>query len=190
MCALKVVAKRNANRLRVIRIFFIAAVLVPLLAACSRPAAPAAMAEYRDEATGFSIRHPARWQRTMGTSSEVRFVPPGAETGAEFISVFTVNAPSGKSEPEIRRQVFALLPIHGVSGFQQDARTSPDVLWFKFEVTGSTAGTEWASVGAVAAGDTRMQVAVCAKPLKQWRQGQRECDEVTRSFRPGNLDAE
>lgn len=121
----------------------------------------------------------------------MRLVPPGSPEGsAEFISIFSVKAPSGNTEPEIRRQVFALLPIHGVSGFQQDARTTADVLWFRFEVTGSSGGTEWASVGVVAAGKTRMQVAVCAKPLRQWRQGQRQCDDVIRSFRPGDLSGE
>lgn len=172
----------------------LAAVLPPilLLAACSRPAAPPPLTEYRDESRGFSIRHPAGWQRASGAvDAEVRLVPPGSpEGGAEFISVFSVKAPSGNTEPEIRRQVFALLPIHGVSGFQQDARTTADVLWFRFEVTGSTGGTEWASVGVVAAGKARMQVAVCAKPLRQWRQGQRQCDEVSRSFRPGDPSAE
>ncbi|MGH2398415.1 MAG: hypothetical protein ACRDF6_01100 [bacterium] len=174
----------------------LAAVLAPalLLAACSRPPAPLTFTEYRDELRGFSISHPSEWQRAAGAAdAEVRFAPraAGAQAGgAEFISVFSVQSPSGNTESEIRRQVFALLPIHGVSGFQQDARTSAEVLWFRFEVTGSSAGTEWASVGAVAAGKARMQVAVCAKPLPQWRQGQRQCDEVIRSFRPGDLGAE
>lgn len=170
------------------------ALLVPilLLAACSRPASAPSLIEYRDGARGFSIRHPAGWQRASGIAdTEVRFVPPGSPEGsAEFISVFIVTAPSGNTEPEIRRQVFALLPIHGVSGFQQDARTTADALWFRFEVTGTSGGTEWASVGVVAAGKARMQVAVCGKPLRQWRQGQRQCDEVVRSFRPGDLSVE
>jgi len=166
--------------------------LILFLAACSRPPAPPALTEYRDESAGFSIRHPQGWQRAPGVAdAEVRFVPPGSPEGAaEFISVFSVKSANANSEPEIRRQVFALLPIHGVSGFQQDARTTADILWFRFEVTGSTGGTEWASVGVVAAGKARMQVAVCAKPLPQWRQGQRQCDEVIRSFRPGDLTAE
>jgi hypothetical protein len=119
---------------------------------------------------------------------EARFVPRGAEPQSpEFISVFTVPSAGPPSEAEIRRQVFTLLPIQGVSGFQQDPRTTADALWYRFELTGSSGSTEWALVGAAAAGRAKMQIAVCAKPLEKWRQGQKQCDEVVRSFVPGDL---
>jgi len=153
---------------------------------CNRPAP--AFVEYQDEATGFSLRLPAGWERqTAAGSDEARFVPPEAGSQAEFLSVFTVPSPDGRSESSIRRIVFTLLPIYGVSGFQQDPRTSDEILWFKFEVTGSSGGVEWASVGVAAAGAARTQVAVCAKPLPRWRDGQTQCDLVIRSFRPGPL---
>ena len=101
--------------------------------------------------------------------------------------MFTVTSEGGATEASLRRIVFALLPIHGVSGFQQDPRTTADTLWFKFEVTGSSGGVEWASIGVAAAGAARTQVAVCAKPLPAWREGQKQCDEVIRSFQPGSL---
>src|SRR5438552_332267 len=81
-----------------------------------------------------------------------------------------------------------LLPVQGVSGFQQDARTTTQALWYKFEVTGTSAGREWASVGVLVSGDVRYHIAVCAKPLQQWRSGQKQCDEVIRTFQPGNLN--
>jgi len=164
---------------------------IVLLAGCARAPAPAALVSYRDDRLGFAILRPQGWQRAAGTpESEVRFVPPGgAPEGAEFITVVTVPTPGGPSELEIRRQVFSLLAIHGVSGFQQDPRTTADVLWYKFEVTGTAAGTEWASVGVAAAGRARMQIAVCATPLPRWRQGQKACDQVVRSFTPGDLAA-
>lgn len=102
--------------------------------------------------------------------------------------MFTLPSAEKLSEPGIRRQVFTLLPVQGVSGFQRDGRTTAETLWYKFEVTGSTEGTEWASVGVVTAGPARFHVAVCAKPLTQWRDGQKQCDEVIRTFRPGALD--
>lgn len=146
--------------------------------------------DYRDARTGFALRLPGGWtQATLPEGGpEVRFVPRGQEPqSAEFISVFTVSGTDPPTEQEIRRQVFSLLPIHGVSGFQQDSRTTAQALWFKFELTGSSGGTEWALTGVAAAGRGRMQIAVCAKPLEQWRQGQVQCDEVIRSFVPGDL---
>ncbi|MDQ7844316.1 MAG: hypothetical protein QN141_04725 [Armatimonadota bacterium] len=158
---------------------------VGMAAGCSRPTP--AFVEYQDDAAGFSLRLPAGWVRRTAGPGEARFTPPEADTGAEFLSVFTVPSPDGRSESSIRRIVFSLLPIYGVSGFQQDPRTSDEILWFKFEVTGSSDGVEWASVGVAAAGAARTQVAVCAKPLPRWRDGQKECDNAIRSFRPGPL---
>lgn len=156
------------------------------------PAAPS-FTDYQDERTGFSIRLPGDWNAATlpAGGPEVRFVPRGAEPqSAEFISVFTVPSDGTPSEQAIRRQVFSLLPIHGVSGFQQDQKTTPEVLWYRFELTGSSGSAEWALVGLAAAGRSRMQIVVCAKPLDAWRQGQAQCDQVVRSFTPGDLTAE
>jgi hypothetical protein len=161
-----------------------------LAAGCSRPPAAPAFVDYRDEAAGFALRHPAAWARDPAAPpDEARFVPPQASAGApaEFISVFTVTSEGGATEASLRRIVFALLPIHGVSGFQQDPRTTADTLWFKFEVTGSSGGVEWASIGVAVGGASRTQVAICAKPLPAWREGQKQCDEVIRGFQPGSL---
>lgn len=171
------------------------AVLVALAGGCRQtPQAQApSFTDYRDTATGFSIRLPGGWSAATlpAGGPEARFVPRGAPPeSAEFISIFTVPAAGPPSEQAIRQQVFGLLPIHGVSGFQQDPRTTADVLWYRFELTGSSGSTEWALVGVAAAGRRRMQIAVCAKPLDAWRQGQSQCDAVVRSFAPGDLSAE
>jgi len=164
-----------------------------MIAGGCRAAPPApSFTDHRDDRTGFTIRLPGGWTETAlpAGGPEVRFVPRGAEAqSAEFISVFTVPSESAPSESAIRRQVFGLLPVHGVSGFQRDPRTTANVLWYRFELTGSSGSTEWALVGLAAAGRTRMQIAVCAKPLTSWRQGQTECDAVVRSFVPGDLAA-
>lgn len=165
---------------------------VALGSGCTRDGRQALL-EFTDARTGFIVRHPQQWARVEADDGTVvRFVPPGlaarAAEAAEFIAVFTTPSARKLTDPEIRRTVFTLLPVHGVSGFLQDARTTPAVLWYRFEVTGSTAGTEWASVGVVTAGARRAHVAVCAKPLDQWRTGQQQCDEVVRTFQPGNLN--
>src|SRR2546425_184415 len=116
------------------------------------------------------------------------FVPPDrAPEAGEFILVVTRPTDAQLDDAAIRRAVFEQLSIHGVSGFQQDARTTPRVRWYKFEVTGSSGGAEWASVGAVSAGDARYHLIVCAKPLAQWRDGQKQCDQVVKTFQPGPL---
>jgi hypothetical protein len=161
-----------------------------IIGGCQKPTAAPPFTDYRDARTGFSIRIPGEWAETPlpAGGPEVRFVPRGkGPQSAEFISVFTMPTEGPPSELEIRRQVFGLLPIHGVSGFQQDPRTTADILWYRFELTGSSGSTEWALVGLAAAGRARMQIAVCAKPLESWRQGQTECDGVVRSFVPGDL---
>lgn len=171
------------------------AILLPVLllaAACAR-STPAALVEYRDGSSGFVVRYPQGWTPVADRGrSATWFVPSNRTTtpgeSPEFIVVFTVPAGEKLSEPEIRRQVFTRLPVQGVSGFQRDGRTTAETLWYKFEVTGSTEGTEWASVGVVASGPARFHVAVCAKPLPQWREGQKQCDEVIRTFQPGGLE--
>ena len=168
-------------------------VLLPTLVlatACGRNAAPP-LAEYRDGQSGFTVRRPAEWVKVSDDASAVRFVPPpwagAAEDTAEFIAVFTMPSAEQLNDQEIRRQVFTKLPVQGVSGFQRDARTTKELLWYKFEVTGTSGGVEWASVGVVVAGAAGFQIAVCAKPITVWRTGQKQCDEVIRTFKPGNL---
>lgn len=157
-----------------------------LLGACTA-SAPAVLIEAHDE-RGFTIRYPQKWTQVRRDEA-VWFVPEADRVPdvAEFIVVVT-RASSGKlDDAGIRRVVFNLLPIQGVSGFRQDARTTAQALWYKFEVSGASAGQEWASVGVLVSGEARYDVVVCAKPLRQWRDGQKQCDEVIRTFQPGNL---
>ncbi len=157
------------------------------LAACTA-SAHARLTEARDE-RGFTIRHPQTWTQVRRDDA-VWFVPNADRVPdvAEFILVVTRSAPGKLDDPTIRHVVFEVLPVQGVSGFQQDARTTAQALWYKFEVTGTSAGREWASVGVLVSGDARYHIAVCAKPLQQWRSGQKQCDEVIRTFQPGNLN--
>ena len=157
------------------------------LAACTA-SAPARLIEARDE-RGFTIRYPQTWTQVRRDDA-AWFVPDADRVPdvAEFILVVTRSAPGKLDDPTIRRVVFEVLPVQGVSGFQQDARTTAQALWYKFEVTGTSAGREWASVGVLVSGDVRYHIAVCAKPLQQWRSGQKQCDEVIRTFQPGNLN--
>lgn len=172
------------------QIVWMAAALVLTAAGCQSRAA-LALEEERDARSGFTIKRPAGWAGVAEGETTVRFVPQAdalrSTLAAEFIVVYTFPADRTLQDAEIRRQVFSLLPVHGVSGFQQDPRTTPEVLWYKFEVTGSTEGVEWASVGVVTSGPKRFHIAVCAKPLSRWRDGQKLCDAVMRSFRPGDL---
>lgn len=159
-----------------------------LATACGRPAPP--LVEYRDPDGAFAVRHPAGWT-SVRSGDRWRTGPPpagGIANPAEFVLVVTRPAEGQLDDPAIRQVVFELLPIHGVSGFQQDGRTTPAVRWYKFEVTGAAGEQEWASVGAVASGAARYYVVVCAKPLAKWRDGQRQCDEVIRSFQPGDFN--
>ncbi|HVH31954.1 MAG TPA: hypothetical protein VNA31_09900 [bacterium] len=159
---------------------------VLLVAACARPPAP--LTEFHDPEHGFTVRYPSGWTPLYRTEA-VWFVPPDrAPEAGEFILVVTRLSLGQLDDAAIRRAVFEQLSIHGVSGFQQDARTTQRVRWYKFEVTGSSGGPEWASVGAVSAGDARYHLVVCAKPLAQWRDGQKQCDEVVKTFQPGPLE--
>lgn len=165
-----------------------AAIAVLLISACG-PRPPAPLVEFRDSARGFVVRHPPDWTAAPRDDT-VWFVPRNADRIpeiAEFIVVVSRASTKKLDDADVRRAVFDFLPIHGVSGFQQDARTTAQILWYKFEVTGASGGEEWASVGAVTAGDARYHVVVCAKPLSQWRNGQKQCDEVVRTFQPGDL---
>lgn len=172
---------------RTLRIIFALALAV---SGC-QARAPLVLEEERDSRFGFAIKHPAGWVRVEEGDRAARFVPSAdaerSTSTAEFIVIYTIPAEGTLNDAEIRRQVFSVLPVHGVSGFQQDLRTTPEILWYKFEVTGTTNDVEWASVGIVTSGPRRFHIAVCAKPLDQWREGQKQCDEVMRSFQPGDL---
>ncbi|HEV8352785.1 MAG TPA: hypothetical protein VGR24_01165 [bacterium] len=160
-----------------------------LLTGC-QPRQETPLTEQRDEATGFAVRTPPEWTRSDGGGGRIRFVPPGTpvpDASSEFIAVFVTDVSGPLDESGVRRLVFSELTIHGVSGFQQDPRSSPDARWDKFEVTGSSGGVEWASVGVAVSGAAKTYVLVCAKPFDKWRDGQKQCDEVVRTFRPGTL---
>jgi hypothetical protein len=168
------------------------ALVLALFASGCQQRATSRFEEVQDPRFGFTIQRPAGWARVEEGGTLVRFVPPAdadrSTSAPEFVLVQTSPAEGVLDDADMRRAVFALLSVHGVSGFQQDSRTTPDVLWYKFEVTGATEGTEWASVGIVASGQRRYHVVVCAKPLERWRDGQKQCDEVIRSFQPGTLN--
>src|SRR3989441_3946540 len=156
---------------------WLAAFVVLLLGACA-PSAPAGLVEVHDE-RGFTVRYPQNWTQVRRDDA-VWFVPAAADRIpdiAEFIVVVTRASAGRLDDPAIRRTVFELLPVQGVSGFQQDARTTTEALWYKFEVTGASGGQEWASVGVLVSGATRYHVVVCAKPLGKWRGGQNQCGE-------------
>ncbi|MDR7402100.1 MAG: hypothetical protein QN155_07730 [Armatimonadota bacterium] len=164
-------------------------VLALLSAACARTMPSATLVEYRD-AAGISVQYPAGWQaRIRGDATWL--VPadtPGDAEPAEFIVIAARPTGGPPTDAIVRREVFGLLPIHGVSGFQPDSRSPAAGLWYKFEVTGSAGERQWAAVGAVAAGTARLVIVACAKPLERWRDGQKECDAAIRSLQPGPLD--
>lgn len=162
-----------------------------LVAAGCQTSGPAPLAERRDETSGFVVQVPSDWTGVSTNEGKaVRYVPPGAapETSSEFIAVFVNEVPGPLDEPGVRRLVFSSLPIHGVSGFLQDPRSTPTARWDRFDVTGSSGGVEWASVGAVVSGAARSYLVVCAKPFEKWRDGQKQCDEVIKTFQPGKLN--
>jgi len=159
--------------------------------ACMRTAEPI-MVDYRDPHSGFVVRYPQDWNRTIDPGGTVvRFVPPGSaqapEASPEFILVVTNPSATRLDEAARRRVVFTMLPVHGVSLFQRDGRTTSTFDWDRFEVTGATGDVEWASMGLLVAGDAAFHLVVCAKPLAQWRTGQHQCAQVIASFVPGAL---
>jgi hypothetical protein len=159
--------------------------------ACIRTAEPL-LVDYRDPHTGFVVRYPQGWTTTTNPDGTVaRFVPPAAsqfpEVSPEFILVATHPSATRLDEAARRRVVFTMLPIHGVSLFQRDGRTTSTADWDRFEVTGATGDVEWASIGLLVAGDAAFHLVVCAKPLTQWRTGQHQCIQVITTFVPGAL---
>jgi hypothetical protein len=165
-----------------------------VLGGCAR-SEPLTLTTYASERHGFSISAPGRWERTESDSGRrTWFVPRPIPQGqvpegqaTEFIVVMAEERPGPLSEPEIRRLAMTLLPMHGVSGFQRTDQSTEIAAWYRFELTGSTAGTEWASMGFLVSGPAQIRYLVCAAPLPRWREQQKLCDEVLRSFKPGDL---
>jgi len=161
-----------------------------VISACGRTAEPA-LVDYRDPRTGFFVRYPAGWIQTGEPRGiGLRFVPPAFATapdGApEFILVLTRPSETRLDEAARRQAVFALLPVHGVAAFQREGRSTATTIWDRFEVTGASGSVEWASLGVVVAGDTGYYLVVCAKPLSEWRTGQKQCAKVIADFEPGS----
>ena len=169
----------------------VAVCLATLVAGCMRPPA---YATFTSEERKFSIAYPQEWQIIRASGDErVWFVPAGAATGevphlgtAEFLVVFTLTIPGPLPDDAARRIGLSLLPIHGVSGFRR-FKEENGAAWHRFEVTGTSQRAEWASVGILVTGRQAFHYVVCAKPLDRWRDGQRECDEILKTFRPGTL---
>lgn len=175
-----------------VRVRCFAAVAAALLAtACSRTGTT--LQPHASERFGFVISTPSSWARVETQDGQrqwfVPAAPPAGElpegTAAEFIVVMSLEQPGPLSEFEVRRLAMSLLPMHGVSGFQRTAASTTEVAWYRFELTGSTAGREWASVGLLVSGARRLHYVVCAAPLGDWRTRQKVCDDVLRSFKPG-----
>jgi hypothetical protein len=169
------------------------ALLVALAAGCGG-AAPQALLPYVSETHGFTVARPSSWHRAETDGGRrVWFLPrpPAAgdpETEAtEFIVIMTLAQPGPLPETEVRRLAMTLLPMHGVSGFLRTPASTDQVMWYRFELTGSTRGSEWASLGLLVTGPRRLHYLVCAGPLTTWREGQKRCDEVLKSFKPGDL---
>jgi hypothetical protein len=174
--------------------FLLALATGAVTAGCWLPQRPALEA-YTSERHGFTISRPAPWQHVESENGErIWFLPERQASGeapeasaTEFIVVMTIEVPGPLPEYEVRRLAMTLLPMHGVSGFQRTPASTDAVAWYAFELTGSTRGTEWASLGLLVTGPRRMHYVVCAGPLPVWRDRQKLCDEVVRSFRPGDL---
>ncbi len=161
---------------------------------CGRAAVPA-LEPYTSEAHGFTIARPPSWHRVESEGGRrVWFLPASLpsgvapETGAtEFIVVMSREAPGPLPEGEVRLLAMSLLLMHGVSGFQRTSAGTETTAWYRFELTGSTRGSEWASLGLFVTGQARIHYVVCAGPLPVWRERQKLCEAVLRSFIPGDL---
>jgi hypothetical protein len=162
------------------------------VAGCNRAVA---LERYTSRTHGFAIAHPGSWHLVESEAGQrVWFLPTPPPEGAtpedsatEFIVVMTKTQAGPLPESEVRRLALSLLPMYGVSGFQRTEASTEAVAWYRFELTGSTQTTEWASLGLLVTGRKRFHYVVCAGPLPTWRERQKLCDEVLRSFTPGDL---
>lgn len=166
-----------------------------LLLACAAVvggcARPPAFATYTSARQKFSLAFPRGWEVVAATDEDrVWIVPPdqaaAPERAAEFLFVLTREEPGPLGDDQARQVGLNLLPIHGVSGFRR-FKEEAGATWHRFEVTGMSQGAEWASVGLLVTGRRAFQYVVCAKPLQRWRDGQKQCDELLKTFRPGPL---
>jgi len=172
-----------------------ALIALALLASSCQRTAPASLETYTDATHGFSVQRPLSWHRVESDDGRrVWFLPaalPAGETpesrATEFIVIMTRAEAGPLPEPEVRRLAMSLLPMHGVSGFQRTPAGTETMIWYRFELTGSTAGEEWASLGTLVTGPRRLHYLVCAGPLQTWRDRQKLCDQVLKSFSPGDL---
>ena len=172
----------------------VALAVVAGAAGCTRRATET-LEPYTSERHGFAIVRPSTWVRVeTEDGNRVWYLPQALaggdtpEVGAtEFIVVMTRQEAGPLSEADVRRLAMSLLPMHGVSGFTRTADSTEQVVWHRFELTGSTRGREWASVGLLVTGPQRLYYTVCAAPLPEWATKQKRCDAVLRSFRPGDL---
>ncbi len=163
------------------------------IAACARPPV---YGTFTSPSQKFSIAYPQGWEIVkQGEDARVWFLPPGSTADRdaphlstpEFLLVFTETSPGPLTDDQARQVGLNLLPIHGVSGFRR-IKEEKGVIWHRFEVTGiSGGGREWASVGLLVTGPKAFHYVVCAKPLDKWRDGQKQCDEILRTFKPGPL---
>ncbi|MGH2406188.1 MAG: hypothetical protein ACRDGN_17270 [bacterium] len=172
----------------------LAVIVAIAIVGCARRASET-LEPYTSERHGFSITRPSSWERIeTEDGNRVWFLPqaPAAgelpEAGAtEFIVVMTRQEAGPLAEGEVRRLAMSLLLMHGVSGFARTAESTEQIVWYRFELTGSTRGREWASVGLLVTGPQRLHYTVCAAPLSEWAAKQKRCDAVLRSFRIGDL---
>lgn len=165
-----------------------------LAAGCTRSAG-LPLQPYVSAPHGFVVSRPTSWHLVETEEGQrIWFLPKPPPAGevpeaqaTEFIVVMTRTADGPLPEFEVRRLAMTLLPMHGVSGFQRTPESTERVAWYRFELTGSTRGREWASLGLLVTGPRRLHYAVCAAPLEAWRERQKLCEAVLRSFQPGDL---
>lgn len=170
-------------------------IVASLAAGCGRGARTETLQTYRSERRGFSLERPTSWVVVeTDEGGRLWFLPQPLPSGqspetaaTEFVVVMTRPDPGPLPETEVRRLAMTLLPMHGVSGFQRTNASTAQVVWYRFELTGSTRGSEWASVGVLVTGPRRFHYVVCAAPLTEWRDRQKRCDRVLHSFAPGDL---
>jgi hypothetical protein len=173
----------------------VAVIAAGLAAGCARGPRSETLQPYTSARHGFTLERPASWAIVeTDDGRRIWFLPQRPALGetpetsaAEFLVVMTLAEPGPLPEHEVRRLAMTLLPMHGVSGFQQTEASTAQVGWYRFELTGSTRGREWASVGFLITGTRRLHYVVCAAPLNEWRERQKTCDRALRSFTPGDV---
>ncbi len=165
-----------------------AALLGVLLAVASCGSRPPALSSYRQPAEGFVISHPSEWTVTDADPARVRIAPPGdAGDGPDFLLILTTRVDHPPGDDEVRVFTVRQIGAYGVSKFQRDARSTGEVAWHRFEVTGGLERSLLAAIGAVAIGPGRARTVVCAGRFETWRTQQKVCDGIVAGFDPGSL---